>query len=633
MRWFALAIATLLCVSTIPASSAGGDGVHWNGYNLDRPAIPNRVLVDQDGNNYSIQKGTADVIVVAFIFTTCADVCPVITNNLLQAEKQLDDVDYQFISITVDPATDSPEVLKAYMEDYGATWPHLTAELEDLELVWADFQISVLTEEIETHDVDENDSLLENEMDHSNHESMDYPDTVMVIMPDGNSTEYEVQPTGWDLLTASAYQNNWSISPTPDSYGNRVSAINGDESPSDSSWRWELHTWNMSGQVWESSLTGIDSAEPTNLAFAPNTTDDSLIPMPDMSNISFTVVQSNGTTDTAVLDRISAWHQSLAALDDFEASTSQYGHFMNSISNVSAPSDYSWWWQLHHWNMTSESWEESVLGMDDLYDEMHIAWAPNSTMDHMIPAPQMVDTNHEMVCYDMGSHSITSESNEDDCTVAGHMWVPADSGSSHDEERIHKLGVVYPDGTTAIFNGTYSGMNNVSAIEHTMVTLQQNEIEHEMANDSVTSIDGISGEYDLYIWHDMGDYSHWMSTSDSASESILMEDADHYAWIAKDGDASALMSPEMEHNSEEENETTTSTSHSTQTFILDEDWNPMVLFTGYDWNVDDFVEDVERAANTADGLDSDDGSGLPGFTFVTVTASLGLAIMAKRRDD
>ena len=601
MRWFALAIATLLCVSTIPASSAGGDGVHWNGYNLDRPAIPNRVLVDQDGNNYSIQKGTADVIVVAFIFTTCADVCPVITNNLLQAEKQLDDVDSQFISITVDPATDSPEVLNAYMEEYGATWPHLTGEIEDLELVWGDFQVSVFTEEIESpeHDevVDEDGNMSEHDDDNGNGD-MGHEDsqTVTVIMPDGNSTEYVVQPTGWDLLTASAYQNNWSVSPTPDSFGNMVSAINGDESPSDSSWRWELHTWNMSGQVWEPSLTGIDSAEPTNLAFAPNTTDDSLIPMPDMSNISFTIVQSNGTNDTAVLDRISAWHQSLAALDEFEASTSQYGHFMNSISNVNAPSDYSWWWQLHHWNMTSESWEESALGMDELYDMTHIAWAPNSTMDHMIPAPQMIQ-------------------------------------NSHGEEMIHKLGVVYPDGTTAMFDGTYTGVNNVSAMEHTMVTLQQNAVEHDMANGSAISIDGTPGEYDLYIWHDMGDYSHWMSTSDSASESILMVDADHYAWIAKGGNASTLTSPEIEHNSEEKNETTTSTSHSTQTFILDEDWNPMVVFLGYDWNVDDFVQDVERAANTANTPDVDDDSGLPGFTFVTVAASLGLAIIAMRRDD
>jgi hypothetical protein len=90
------------------------------------------------------------------------------------------------------------------------------------------------------------------------------------------------------------------------------------------------------------------------------------------------------------------------------------------------------------------------------------------------------------------------------------------------------------------------------------------------------------------------------------------------------------MSPEMEHN-EQENETTT--SHSTQTFILDEDWNPMVVFLGYDWNVDDFVEDVERAAHTANNPGDDNDSGLPGFTFVTVVASLGLAIIAIGRDD
>ena len=48
----------------------------------------------------------------------------------------MDDVDYQFISITVDPATDTPEVLKEYVEDYGATWPHLTGDISDLEDVW-----------------------------------------------------------------------------------------------------------------------------------------------------------------------------------------------------------------------------------------------------------------------------------------------------------------------------------------------------------------------------------------------------------------------------------------------------------------------------------------------------------------
>ncbi len=476
MRWFCVVIVTLLCISTIPPGSADGDGVHWNGYNLDRDSIPNRVLTDTDGNNYSLQTVNADVTVVAFIFTTCVDVCPVITNNLLSAQSQLEDVDYEFISITVDPATDSPEVLKAYMEDYGATWPHLTGELEDLELVWDDFEVSVITEEIESHSHDE-DSV--------------------------NSTVYDVLPSGWDQLTASAYQNNWTINASESQWGHYITGINGDESPSDYSWWWELHSWNESSSSWEGSSLGIDSVDYGHLAFAPNSTDDSMIPMPDMENDSFAVMFSDGTNDSSTLSQVNAWHMTLAALDSFEAPSSQWGHYMSSIDNVSAPDDYSWWWQLHYWNMTSDSWEESSLGMDTLYDQSHIAWAPNSTMDSMIPSPHQEE--HD----------------------------------SHDD------------------HGSDDGMQ-------------------EGGGETVT---------------------------------VVMPEENHTA-----------------------TETTISTSHSTQTFILDEDWNPMVVFLGYDWDVDDFVEDVERAAHSADNH-GDDDSGLPGFTFVTVSAGLGLAIIAARREE
>ena len=76
----------------------------------------------------------------------------------------------------------------------------------------------------------------------------------------------------------------------------------------------------------------------------------------------------------------------------------------------------------------------------------------------------------------------------------------------------------------------------------------------------------------------------------------------------------------------------TSTSHSTQTFILDANWKPKVVFLGYDWDVDLFVDDVKRAAN----LVSDPGDhdhGLPGFTFATAAAGLGLAIIATSREE
>ena len=126
----------------------------------------------------------------------------------------------------------------------------------------------------------------------------------------------------------------------------------------------------------------------------------------------------------------------------------------------------------------------------------------------------------------------------------------------------------------------------------------------------------------------MGDFSHWMSTSDSANESMLVSDTDHYAWVADGQDASSLGSPESDGEEIKETET----SHSTQTFILNGDWKPKVVFVGYDWDVDLFVEDIERAAGTTNDP-GDSSSGIPGFTFVTATAGLGLAIIAASRDD
>ena len=93
------------------------------GLNLIEP-IANHLLTDQNGDLYSLHEDNADVNVVAFIFTSCPDVCPVITSNLVSVEKQIQDIDYQFISITVDPANDDPAALKEYeSENFDADWP------------------------------------------------------------------------------------------------------------------------------------------------------------------------------------------------------------------------------------------------------------------------------------------------------------------------------------------------------------------------------------------------------------------------------------------------------------------------------------------------------------------------------
>lgn len=582
MRWLAVAIAVTLSMSVLPITPiVQGSEHHWNGYVLDRETISNHVLIDENYDYYSLKKGTHDVIVVAFIFTTCPDVCPVITSNLVTAEKQLDGIDYQFISITVDPAKDTPAVLREYMQNYGASWPHLTAELEDMQAVWDDFMIQVNTTELENHDHEHGTGHSEEET----HSDQDEEPSVMVALPSGNIYSNNVELNGFDQLTASAYKNGWTVNSSSSQWGTFVSGLNQDDGPADYSWWWELHSWNTTSEAWEASMVGIDSIEAGNLAFAPNSTDDTAIPAPQGDDASFTIVQSNGSTDTAVMEDLNAWHMSIGALDSFVAPDSDWGHYMTTIDGVEAPADYSWWWALNYWDEANESWMVSNVGMDSLVDKQHILWAPNSTDISSIPAP--------------------------------------------DDYMVHKLGVVYADGSTELFDAQYYNMAEVSAIEHTNVALSQNDINYSETNSTVTSIGGSDSNYSLYIWQDMGSFSHWMSVSDSADDAMLMKDANHFAWVAEGQDASDLSSPEVGHDGVK-NET--STSHSTQTFILDSNWKPKVVFVGYDWNVDHFVEDVKRAAGQNPHPDDND-DWLPGFTFVTLTAGIGLAIIASSRDE
>jgi protein SCO1/2 len=75
------------------------------------------------------------------MFTDCKDVCPLETAMLVQLRKVLGDRvgrDIFFYSISIDPGHDTPGVLKAYAEKFGAGgpgWQFLTGKPEDVFLI------------------------------------------------------------------------------------------------------------------------------------------------------------------------------------------------------------------------------------------------------------------------------------------------------------------------------------------------------------------------------------------------------------------------------------------------------------------------------------------------------------------
>jgi cytochrome oxidase Cu insertion factor (SCO1/SenC/PrrC family) len=95
--------------------------------------IPDVELLDQDGRKIhfytDLVKGHA--VAINFIFTTCTTICPPLGATFARVQKELGDKvgrDVRFISISVDPATDTPERLKAWGAKFhaGDGWTFVT---------------------------------------------------------------------------------------------------------------------------------------------------------------------------------------------------------------------------------------------------------------------------------------------------------------------------------------------------------------------------------------------------------------------------------------------------------------------------------------------------------------------------
>jgi protein SCO1/2 len=95
-------------------------------------AAPDFALISQDGSSVSLKDYRGKVVAIAFIYTTCPDVCPMLTANMVQVQDVLGDQfghSVAFISITIDPDRDTPAALKAYADTMGAKlqgWAFLT---------------------------------------------------------------------------------------------------------------------------------------------------------------------------------------------------------------------------------------------------------------------------------------------------------------------------------------------------------------------------------------------------------------------------------------------------------------------------------------------------------------------------
>ncbi len=102
--------------------------------------FPNVPLITQEGKTVHFFDDLIKdkIVVINFIYTHCADSCPLETAQLIKVQKIMGDrlgKDVFFYSISIDPEHDTPKVLKEYKERFKANWTFLTGKNSDIILL------------------------------------------------------------------------------------------------------------------------------------------------------------------------------------------------------------------------------------------------------------------------------------------------------------------------------------------------------------------------------------------------------------------------------------------------------------------------------------------------------------------
>jgi protein SCO1 len=99
-------------------------------------------LTDSAGANFDSTTIHGKVWVANFIFTSCEGICPMLSTKMAEFQRRFaKNNSVQFVSISVDPDTDTPQVLAEYSKTYSADlaqWHFLTGTVDSIKKIMTD---------------------------------------------------------------------------------------------------------------------------------------------------------------------------------------------------------------------------------------------------------------------------------------------------------------------------------------------------------------------------------------------------------------------------------------------------------------------------------------------------------------
>jgi protein SCO1 len=110
---------------------------------------PRTVLVDSSGKPFDLASLRGKVVVVSFVYTTCTGVCPGTSQAMVRVKQALKGANLwgtsvEFVSITLDPRRDTPDVLRQYARLFhadGPSWHFLTGPPDEVANVISDWKM------------------------------------------------------------------------------------------------------------------------------------------------------------------------------------------------------------------------------------------------------------------------------------------------------------------------------------------------------------------------------------------------------------------------------------------------------------------------------------------------------------
>jgi protein SCO1/2 len=136
MRSRLLGLALLAVLAVVGCSKRSAKDVPVLGQ------LPEFSLVDQNEEPFDRETMEGNLWVSAFVFTHCRSTCPRLTAHMKGLQSRLSDVpSAHFVSVSVDPRNDTPEVIKAYMtknELDESNWRFVTGQEEAIRHVVVD---------------------------------------------------------------------------------------------------------------------------------------------------------------------------------------------------------------------------------------------------------------------------------------------------------------------------------------------------------------------------------------------------------------------------------------------------------------------------------------------------------------